>query len=99
MMGGAYEMFIANDGLDIRVAIAVDLLVECELHEAQYYNPGAFSFVDVEKKIQKELDTYNISDVRKKTIFDMIESLLEINQCEWMICKSYGLEHNYGTSR
>ena len=95
-MSRAYDKYTedteGNENLAIEVALKVGLLVECEFHDASYYDScAAIIEEDVEIEINKILNIYKISDNRKKTILDLVKNIQNMYQDECVVCNRHNL--------
>ena len=73
-MSRAYEQHIEKSELLERIAVELELLVECEFHDAEYYDSGC-SFEDVELDIAPLLKSYKLSSSEQENILNALKTI------------------------
>jgi len=84
-MSRAYEQHIEKSELLERIAVELELLVECEFHDAEYYDSGC-SFEDVELDIVPLLKSYKLSSYEQEIILNALKKVQDSYPEKCVLC-------------
>ena len=88
-MSRAYDEAYKLDGIDIKIALEVGLLIECEFHPEEYFDSSGKDFDNVENQIQTILKSYALTEHENNIILNNLKSIQMEYQNKCVSCNNY----------